>query len=94
MTQFPDDVKVARDSLALLGYIASVEPIGRTFLATQRLSDEVVAALQRHVADEMVAVSAEEGRAGGEGVRQGAVSIFSFQKKVFRTFRFVESGAE
>lgn len=66
MAQFPDDVKVARDSLALLGYIASVEPIGRTFLTTHRLYHEVVVALQRHVADEMVAVSADEG--GGEKV--------------------------
>lgn len=61
MAQFPDDVKVARDSLALLGYIASVEPLGRTFLTTHRLYHEIVAALQRHVADEMVAVSAGEG---------------------------------
>lgn len=61
MAQFPEDVKVARDSLALLGYIAGMEPMGRTFLTTHGLYHEVVVALQRHVADEMVAVSAEEG---------------------------------
>lgn len=80
MAQFPDDVKVARDSLALLGYVASVEPIGRTFLTTHGIYDEVVAALQRHVADKMVAVSAEEGRAGG-GIFQMAVFIFNFQMR-------------
>lgn len=58
MAQFPGDVKLTRDALALLGYIASLEQLGRTFLTTHRLYRQVVAALQRHVIDGVVAVSA------------------------------------
>lgn len=58
MVQFPEDVKLTRDALALLGYIASLEQLGRTFLTTHRLYRQVVAALQRHVNDGVVAVSA------------------------------------
>jgi len=57
MAQFPTDVKLTRDALALLGHIASLEHVGRTFLTTHRLYHEVVTALQRHVTDEIVAVS-------------------------------------
>lgn len=57
MAQFPEDVKLTRDALALLGYIASTEPLGRTFLTTHGLYREVVAGLQRHATDNVVAVS-------------------------------------
>lgn len=57
--QFPEDVKLTRDILALLGYVASTEPLGRTFLTTHKLYLEVMAALGRHVIDGMVAVSTQ-----------------------------------
>lgn len=58
MVQFPEDVKLTRDALALLGHIASVEASGHTFLMSHKLYLGVMAALQRHAADVVVAVSA------------------------------------
>ncbi|CAM9102946.1 unnamed protein product [Scytosiphon promiscuus] len=58
MAHFPTDVKLTRDALALLGYVASTEPLGRTFLTTHGLYREVMAALRRHVTDNMVALHA------------------------------------
>ncbi|CAM9116501.1 unnamed protein product, partial [Hapterophycus canaliculatus] len=58
MAQFPEDVKLTRDALALLGYVASTEPLGQTFLTTHGLYREVLAALQRHVTDNVVALHA------------------------------------
>lgn len=57
MVQFPEDVKLIRDALALLGHIASVEASGHTFLMTHKLYLGVMAALQRHASDIVVAVS-------------------------------------
>lgn len=59
MSQFPDDVRLARDTLALLGHVASMETLRGTFLTTNKLYLNVVAALQRHVTDGMVAVRAK-----------------------------------
>lgn len=58
MNQFPEDVKLTRDTLALLGHVASMEAPGRSFLTAQNFYLHVVAALQRHVTDGVVAVSA------------------------------------
>lgn len=57
MAQFPEDVKLTRDALALLGHVASAEHLGQTFLTTNTLYHEVVLALQRHVVDGVVGVS-------------------------------------
>lgn len=59
MGQFPEDVKLTRDALALLGHVASMEHVGQTFLTTHGLYHEVVLVLQRHVADGIVGVSEE-----------------------------------
>lgn len=58
MSQFPEDVKLTRDTLALLGHVASMEAPGRSFLTADRFYLNVLAALQRHVTDGVVAVSA------------------------------------
>ncbi|CAM9137443.1 unnamed protein product [Ectocarpus sp. 13 AM-2016] len=81
MAQFPGDVKLTRDALALLGYIASLEQLGRTFLTTHRLYRQVVAALQRHVIDGVVALyaarllhkSALQGKATALDLRKAGV---------------------
>lgn len=57
MNQFPEDVKLTRDTLALLGHVASMEAPGRSFLTAHKFYLNVVAALQRHVTDGVVAVS-------------------------------------
>ena len=57
MAQFPEDVKLTRDALALLGHVASTEHLGQTFLTTHSLYREVVLVLRRHVADAIVGVS-------------------------------------
>ena len=57
MAQFPEDVKLTRDALALLGHVASTEHLGQTFLTSHSLYHEVVLALQRHVVDGIVGVS-------------------------------------
>ena len=57
MSQFPDDVKLNRDTLALMGHVASMEAPGRSFLSAPEYFLNIVAALQRHVTDGVVAVS-------------------------------------
>lgn len=75
MVQFPEDVKLNRDALALLGHIASVETSGHTFLTSHKLYLGVIATLQRHTADVVVAVSA------GMDVRETDLGISSRRQR-------------
>eukprot|EP00752_Nemacystus_decipiens_P007273 g6510.t1 len=58
MAQYPEDVKLTRDALVLLGHVASTEHLGQTFLTTHSLYHEVVMVLQRNVTDGIVALHA------------------------------------
>ena len=84
------DVKLTRDALALLGHIASLEHVGRTFLTTHRLYHEVIMALQRHVTDGIVAVSRGEFSGSGKIWRDDLGRRAWVSIQLFRRFREVQ----